>query len=130
MEIDVLLKLWGAWSRGGFEARVSGSLSPIARLMCGVVSGKPCSVVLPVGVVWLNDDNLDDIMVTVERAIARLPRRRREAVRVEFYLAPRASQMEKGAMLSPPVGQSMYCQHLNFALKQLSAMPDVKKLLI
>lgn len=126
-----VLSAWGRWRRGGLSPRVLQSVHPLARLMSGVVAGKPCSVALPVAFAWLPCDDavIDAFMLRVDRAVAALPQRRKEALIVAFCVSPSTPQSFQATLMSPKCSQSVFSRHLNLALKQLDAVNDIRVLL-
>ena len=120
MTIVDLLTAWGRWSRGGTLGLRYGKENVLYGLMMGRVRGLPvyCSAI-PQGVDF-GSRSPDDMFVGVERAIAKLSKRRREAIVLEFLRAPNATQEEKGYLMRPPCSRVSYTLHLNSALNQLA----------
>lgn len=124
--IEQLLDDWAVWKNNqennGLNSLGYKKINPIYRAMHGELStGIWWSSVIPDGV------DIDSAMSIVDKAICGLSNRRREVLILEY--CENGSQAMKAAKMLPPITQSMFSQHLYFALEQLINNPDVKFLL-
>lgn len=127
MKIEELLSAWARWCLGDGHFSVAGT-NVLYNWMHGVVSGRTCRSFVPFGV-DMGSLSPDALFCEVERAVAGLPRRQREAVRVEFLSGRECTQMDKARSMQPPCSQSVYSRHLNLALNQLANSEVLSKLL-
>lgn len=135
IELRRLLSEWGYWLRNSEVAGPKNypvmAVSKLNLMIAGrmeVVYNKPILGSVELVNVELNE-LADKRYAVIDRAIARLPKRRREAVMIEFFFCVNGTQEEKASYMTPPVKQNTYSELLNFALIQLSAQADVKNLL-
>lgn len=121
MTIDDLLEHWARWRAIRESNGLSYATSRLAVLMGGgIVCGSGNSS-LPYGV------DADSAGAVMDRAICRLPLRRRQVVAVEYCKI--GKQAAKAAGMKPPYALQSYRDALCLARKELSKQPDVKKLL-
>lgn len=132
LTVEKLLRGWGIWLR---YSKIKAdqypvmAVSKIYRMMEGQtgLAAPRYQSVIPVGV-ELNDES-DKLYSVVDKAVAALPRRRREAVMVEFVWCINGRQEDKGQYMSPAVKQNTFSELIKFALNQIADNPEVKMLL-
>lgn len=120
MTICELMKLWSKWANGGALAIAKPQENVLHGWVHGQVKGRAvyCSGI-PADADF-GDLSPDQLFVGVERAVAKLPKRQREAVVLEFLREPNANHEEKGLMMRPPCTRVTFTRHLNSALNQLA----------
>lgn len=134
-KIERLLCEWGYWLQNTKVESDRGSpkmaSSRINQMMAGQIEKgfiAPVFRSVELAGFALNQE-ADERYLIVDKAIARLPKRRREAVMIEYLFCVNGNQEDKASYMRPAVKRNTYAELLKFAKIQLINAPDVKALL-